>query len=67
MTAEMGVALDLMRIEGICKMLTQTIEPEALKGRFLSVSGQARVDNVKQALLLMSKAHFTKSKRNPQK
>lgn len=26
MTAEMGVALDLMRIEGICKMLIQSID-----------------------------------------
>ena len=41
MTAEMGVALDLMRIEGICKMLIQSIDLEALEGRFLSVSGQA--------------------------
>lgn len=50
----MGVALDLMRIEGICKMLIQAIDPESLGGRFLSVSGQARVGNVKQALTLMS-------------
>lgn len=56
MTAEMGVALDLMRIEGICKMLMQTIEAEALERRFLSVSGQGRVDNIKQALSLLSKA-----------
>lgn len=60
MTAEMGVALDLMRIDGICKMLIQSIEPEALEGRFLSVSGLAHVDNVKQALSLMSKADLRK-------
>lgn len=60
MTAEMGVALDLMRIEGICKMLMQTIESEALERRFLSVSGQGRVDNVKQALALLSKADLRK-------
>lgn len=60
MTAEMGVALDLMRIEGICKMLIQSIDLEALEGRFLSVSGQAHVDNVKQALSLMSKADLRK-------
>ena len=34
MTAEIGVALDLMRIEGICKMLIQSIDLEALEGRF---------------------------------
>ena len=56
MTAEMGVALDLMRIEGICQMLIKTIAPEALEMRFLSVSGQGHVDNVKQALSLLSKA-----------
>lgn len=60
MTTEMGVALDLMRIEGICKMLVKTIDPEALENRFLNVSGQGRVDNVKQALSLMSKADLRK-------
>ena len=42
MTAEMGVALDLMRIEGICQMLIKTIAPEALEMRFLSVSGHGQ-------------------------
>ena len=56
----MDVVLDLMRIEGICKMLTQAIDPELLGRRFLSVSGQARVANVKQVLSLMSIADLRK-------
>ena len=60
MTAEMGVALDLMRIEGICQMLSKTLEPESLEMRFLSVSGQSRVDNVKHSLSLLSKVDLRK-------
>ena len=56
MTNEMGVALDLMRLEGICKMLVETLEADELENKFLSITKQQKVDNLKSSLLKLTKA-----------
>lgn len=43
----MGVALDLMRLEGICKMLLESLEADELETKFLAVTGQQKVENIK--------------------
>lgn len=58
MTDEMGVALDLMRLEGICKMLTETLESDELENKFLSVTKQQKVDNIKSSLIKLTKAEL---------
>ena len=58
MTNEMGVALDLMRLEGICKMLLENLEADELENKFLSVTGQQKADNVKNSLLKLTKAEL---------
>lgn len=58
MTDEMGVALDLMRLEGICKMLTETLESDELESKFLSVTKQQKVDNIKKSLIKLTKAEL---------
>jgi len=60
LTSEMGVALDLMRLEGICKMLLETLDPDELENKFLSVTGQGKVENIKNALLKLTKADLRK-------
>lgn len=58
MTDEMGVALDLMRLEGICKMLIETLDADELVNKFLSVTKQRKVDNLKGSLSKLSKAEL---------
>ena len=58
MTGEMGVALDLMRLEGICKMLLESLEADELETKFLAVTGQQKVENIKNSLLKLTKAEL---------
>ena len=58
MTGEMGVALDLMRLEGICKMLLESLETDELETKFLAVTGQQKVENIKNSLLKLTKAEL---------
>jgi hypothetical protein len=58
MTEKIGVALDLMRLEGICKMLISSLDEDALESKYLSITGRAKVDNVKKALAKLSKAEL---------
>lgn len=58
MTGEMGVALDLMRLEGICKMLLESLEADELETKFLAVTGQQKVENIKSSLLKLTKAEL---------
>ena len=58
MTEKIGVALDLMRLEGICKMLISSLGEDELESKYLSITGQAKVENVKKALAKLSKAEL---------
>lgn len=58
MTGEMGVALDLMRLEGICKMLLESLEADELETKFLTVTGQQKIENIKNSLLKLTKAEL---------
>ena len=60
MTEKMGVALDLMRLEGICKMLTSTLDEETLENKYLSVTGQSKVENITKALAKLTKNDLRK-------
>ncbi|WP_066686024.1 hypothetical protein [Christensenella intestinihominis] len=67
MAEKITVALDLMRLEGICKMLLDTINEDELKQKYLFVTGQGKVDNLKSALSQLSKADLYKIiKRSPE-
>lgn len=54
----MGVALDLMRLEGICKMLLESLEADELETKFLTVTGQQKIENIKNSLLKLTKAEL---------
>jgi len=58
LTGEMGVALDLMRLEGICKMLLESLEADELETKFLTVTGQQKIENIKNSLLKLTKAEL---------
>lgn len=60
MTEKMGVALDLMRLEGIVKMLNSSLDESDLKEKYLSVTGQGKVDNIKKALTKLTKPDLRK-------
>ena len=50
MTSESKTALELMRLEGVCKIITDNIEYEALENRYLHVTGKGKVDNLDKAI-----------------
>ena len=43
---ESKTALELMRLEGICKLITDNIEDEALENRYLRVTDKGKVDDL---------------------
>ena len=55
MTENAKLALDLMRLEGICKMLTSEVESSELEATYLRVIDQNRVDNIGKAIKRLTK------------
>lgn len=50
LTSESKTALELMRLEGVYKIITDNIEYEALENRYLHVTGKGKVDNLDKAI-----------------
>lgn len=60
MISEMSTAIELMRIEGICEMLIQTVDAMTLENRFLHISGQESVADIKRGLSSLNKNDLKK-------
>jgi len=55
MTENAILALDLMRLEGICKMLTSEVESSELEAKYLSIIDKNRVDSINKAIRQLNK------------
>lgn len=59
-TKQSRTKLDLIRIEGICKMLFDSIEYDTLKNKIENVTGSGEIKDVKQALFRMPRYQLIK-------
>lgn len=55
---ESKTALELMRLEGICKLITDNIEDEALENRYLRVTDKGKVDDLEKAIKQCTKSQL---------
>ena len=55
---ESKTALELMRLEGICKLITDNIEDEALENRYLSVTDKRQVNDLEKAIKQCTKSQL---------
>ena len=58
MTEKAKIALELMRLEGICKMLSDILPKEELESKYLQVSKQDKVENLTTAVRRLSKSQL---------
>mgnify|MGYP001696833659 CR=1 FL=1 len=55
---ERKTALELMRLEGICKLITDNIEKEVLENRYLRVTDKGKVDDLEKAIKQRTKSQL---------
>lgn len=59
-TKQSRTKLDLIRIEGICRMLFDSIEYDTLKNKIENVTGSGEIKDIKQALFRMPRYQLIK-------
>ena len=55
---ESKTALELMRLGGICKLIMDNIEDEALENRYLRVTDKGKVDDLEKAIKQCTKSQL---------
>ena len=60
MKNESKTALELMRLEGICKLIMDNVEEESLVNRYLRITEKGKVDDLQKAIRQCTKSQLIK-------